>query len=68
VISRARSLRPGEPVSLFGRADFVLTVSCHLISEERLQQFEAIFVRFLHLLAHHPDFSKELEDVKLFAK
>jgi hypothetical protein len=43
-------------------------VDDQISSEERLQQFEAIFVRFLHLLAHHPDFSKDVEDVKLFAK
>lgn len=34
----------------------------------RLQHFELLLVRLLHLLAHHPDFSPEVDDLKTFAR
>lgn len=27
-----------------------------------------LLVRLLHLLAHHPDFNQEVEDLKMFVK
>lgn len=42
----------------------------NFVSEQRLQSFEIFFVRFLHLLAHHPDYddSESEEGLPALAK
>lgn len=38
-------------------------------TDQKLKQFEVPFVRFLHLLAHHPDFTREnARDLKAFTQ
>lgn len=44
-----------------------LPVPC-LCAETRLHHFELLLVRLLHLLAHHPDFSTDIEDLANFAR
>ena len=39
-----------------------------LVAELKVDHFEAIFIRLLHLLAHHPDFSVSHESLTEFAK
>lgn len=34
----------------------------------RIRQFEQIFARLLHLLAHHPDFSTDPDDIAMTAQ
>jgi sister-chromatid-cohesion protein PDS5 len=41
---------------------------CLLCSDRRLSLFEMPFIRFLHLLAHHSDFSRETDEIAAFAK
>lgn len=36
--------------------------------QQRVEYFELLFVRLLHILAHHPDFSTEHEDLLDLAK
>ena len=43
-------------------------VSLNGILAMRLQQFELIFIRLLHLLAHHPDFAVNAESLPDLAK
>ncbi|KAF7975521.1 hypothetical protein HWV62_9337 [Athelia sp. TMB] len=39
-----------------------------LVAEMKVDHFEAIFIRLLHLLAHHPDFSVSHESLTEFSK
>ncbi|KAH8918667.1 ARM repeat-containing protein [Atractiella rhizophila] len=40
----------------------------NMTSRVRVENFEFIFVRLLHLLAHHPDFTSDPEDLANFVK
>ena len=36
--------------------------------EQKLREFEIPFLRLIHLVAHHPDFSRDSDDVLHAAK
>lgn len=37
-------------------------------TDHRLHHFELLFIRFLHLLAHHPDFGRDVDELQLSAR
>ena len=39
-----------------------------VLSEVRLENFEMIFIRLLHLLAHHPDFGLNEDGISQLVK
>ena len=39
-----------------------------IVTDMKVSHFEMIFIRFLHLLAHHPDFAVEEEQIRGMAK
>lgn len=47
---------------------FLMTHSRHLFLGQRAEHFELIFIRLLHLLAHHPDFNTTHDDLLDVAK
>jgi hypothetical protein len=39
-----------------------------ILTEQRVHDFDFLIVRLLHLLAHHPDFGQDADDLKVSAK
>ncbi|ORX94611.1 ARM repeat-containing protein [Basidiobolus meristosporus CBS 931.73] len=59
---------PEKEIRTMVKGFFYRQTSSRAIRENNPSLFEVISARLIHLLAHHPDFSKELNDLKLFVK
>ena len=46
----------------------VLRTQCFVVAGVKMNHYEMIFVQFLHLLAHHPDFAITQESLPDMAK
>lgn len=45
-----------------------VVINLNVRTDLRVQNFDMLFIRLLHLLAHHPDFSPSVEGLQDMAK
>jgi hypothetical protein len=60
-----RSLPAGELIETIRRE---IDIAHSTFPALRLEHLEIVFVRFLHLLAHHPDFATSLDCLRDIAR